>query len=330
MQNNKNLVNPDNYYIVTGWMNTMLHLKGIERDVFAIIYGFTQNSNLDFTATQNYLAQWCGCTVRSIQNSLDKLTEKGYIERSIEDYNKPSYIAKSYEELRKIRNLPDCGIPVENHENTVETCGIPQNNQLNDEKISPYENNDMAKKFRHDDEKISCDDEKISGTHYNIIYNKNNNISLSKKEDDDENFSSKQKRNMSVENHENSPRLTYQQIISSYTESKALSNAIWNYISMRSMIKAPLTNFALEIILEKLDSMADNENQKIKILEHSTVNNYKDIYPLKENNNYQKPSYKNNYKNNSSNNNSVDNSVTDNKIDKYLTLVKKYSNDWQA
>ena len=53
---------------------------------------------------------------------------------------------------------------------------------------------------------------------------------------------------------------------------------------MRKKIKKPATEKAINILLSKLEKVGDEENA-IKMLENSILNNWQDIYPLKEGNN---------------------------------------------
>ena len=60
--------------------------------------------------------------------------------------------------------------------------------------------------------------------------------------------------------------------------------AFKDFEKMRKLIKKPLTDRARNMILNKLDKLATDKPTQIKILENSIVNNWQDIYPLKENN----------------------------------------------
>lgn len=59
--------------------------------------------------------------------------------------------------------------------------------------------------------------------------------------------------------------------------------AFIDFEKMRKIIKKPLTDRAKKMVLDKLNKLADDEPTKIKILENSIVNNWQDVYPLKEN-----------------------------------------------
>lgn len=84
-------LNPDNFITIQGWMITDLNLKGNDLLVYAIIYGFSQDGESKFSGSRQYLADWCNCSVRSIQNILNDLVKKEYIAKYEEFKNNVKY-----------------------------------------------------------------------------------------------------------------------------------------------------------------------------------------------------------------------------------------------
>ena len=72
-------VSDKNFITIQGWMRTELNLSGNDLLVYAIIYGITQDEESEFYGSQEYMAEWCGCTTRSIRNALDSLLTKGLL-----------------------------------------------------------------------------------------------------------------------------------------------------------------------------------------------------------------------------------------------------------
>ena len=70
-------------------------------------------------------------------------------------------------------------------------------------------------------------------------------------------------------------------IIEAYTKNDLLVEAIRDFIKMRSTIKKPLTDRALKGILNKLDSFATNDLDKVEILENSIMNCWQGVFELK-------------------------------------------------
>ena len=71
-------------------------------------------------------------------------------------------------------------------------------------------------------------------------------------------------------------------IFDSYSDNADLRQALRDYSIMRNKIKAPLTERAVTLLLNKLDTLASTEDLKIKLLENATLSNWKSVYPLKE------------------------------------------------
>lgn len=83
-----NMVSAENYIVIQGWMLTELALKGNELLVFAIIYGFSQNSEDQYySGSLQYLAEWTNSTKRTVMTILKSLNEKGYIVKHEESRN---------------------------------------------------------------------------------------------------------------------------------------------------------------------------------------------------------------------------------------------------
>lgn len=81
-----NLVKRDSYITILGWMMTDLNLQGIELNIYAIIYGFSQDKTSFFEGSRKYLMEWTGAkSLRTIDAALQSLIEKGCIQK-VEEY----------------------------------------------------------------------------------------------------------------------------------------------------------------------------------------------------------------------------------------------------
>lgn len=74
----------------------------------------------------------------------------------------------------------------------------------------------------------------------------------------------------------------YDEIIDSLVENDELKDTLREFIKMRKMIKAPMTDKALKLLITKVTKMGDVETQ-IEILNQSIENSWKSVYPLKNN-----------------------------------------------
>ena len=81
------MISGGTYITIQGWMRTELKLSGNELIVYAIIYGFSQNKQGEFTGSAQYLADWVGCTRRTVMTILNKLVEAKLISKTEISFN---------------------------------------------------------------------------------------------------------------------------------------------------------------------------------------------------------------------------------------------------
>lgn len=112
---------------------------------------------------------------------------------------------------------------------------------------------------------------KESNTDNNTVNNTNN--TLSKKE-------------------RKSKSKSYDEQIAEYTDNEELQDALKAFIQMRSFIKKPMTEYALKLMLKKLDEIGNTDDAKIAILNQSITNNWQGIFPLKNENTKQEKQQK--------------------------------------
>lgn len=72
-------IKDNNFIAIQGWMRTRLNLKGNELLIYALIYGFSQDGNSRFTGSRKYIAEWCGCSLDTVDRSLSSLVGKGLL-----------------------------------------------------------------------------------------------------------------------------------------------------------------------------------------------------------------------------------------------------------
>lgn len=73
------VVKDTNFIAIQGWMRTKLNLKGNELLIYALIYGFSQDENSRFKGSRKYIAEWCGCSLDTVDRSLSSLINKGLL-----------------------------------------------------------------------------------------------------------------------------------------------------------------------------------------------------------------------------------------------------------
>ncbi|MBR0246030.1 MAG: helix-turn-helix domain-containing protein [Bacteroidales bacterium] len=97
-----------NYVTILGWMVNDLHLKGSELLVYAIIHGFCQDGDSEFTGSVAYLQAWTGLSYQGTANVLKSLVQKGLLAKVSETRNGIIYCR--YQTLyppKKLGTLPN-------------------------------------------------------------------------------------------------------------------------------------------------------------------------------------------------------------------------------
>ena len=86
---------------------------------------------------------------------------------------------------------------------------------------------------------------------------------------------------LNTSNKKENKKTNIDKIIEAYTKNDLLVEAIRDFIKMRSSIKKPLTDRGLKGILNKLDTFATNDLDKVEILENSIMNCWQGVFELK-------------------------------------------------
>lgn len=90
-------------------------------------------------------------------------------------------------------------------------------------------------------------------------------------------------KNNSEEKKKERKKSGYDEILSQI-EDDSLKECYLDYIKMRQMIKAPMTDRALTMLINKVNELEPNSvDRQKKMLETAIMNNWKSVYPLKDN-----------------------------------------------
>ena len=87
---------------------------------------------------------------------------------------------------------------------------------------------------------------------------------------------------------EKKPKETLNSIIENYTINEDLREALKSFVEMRKELKKPITIKGLKIALGKLDKMALDDLTKIDIVNQSIEGSWFGLFPLRNNNQYNK------------------------------------------
>lgn len=71
---------------------------------------------------------------------------------------------------------------------------------------------------------------------------------------------------------------TFEQLIDNYSTSPDLRKALREFLRHRTRIKAPMTDYSLKLILNKLDKLSTSDQEKIQLLETAMERGWKSVF----------------------------------------------------
>jgi hypothetical protein len=251
-------VKRESYITIQGWMLTDLKLKGNELQTYAILYGFSQADGQYFEGSLQYVADWINGTRRTALNCLKSLAEKGFITKNESIINGVKFC--------KYQCVPLEALGVEM------LSGVVKNFHQGGEKSSPG----VVKNFHQGGEKSSP----------NII---DNNIDSKYREKID-----KPGAPAPIPSHPpdgkapgKKPGIDTEAIFRRYTQDEKVLSLLRDWLKVRKAKRAPETEKALTLNLDKLATLARNSStSQAEYLEAVIARGWAAFYPL---NNWGKP-----------------------------------------
>ncbi|MBR3803239.1 MAG: helix-turn-helix domain-containing protein [Clostridia bacterium] len=127
----------EQYYVVHGWMITQLNLKGNPLIIYAIIFGFSQDGQSEFSGSLSYLRALAGgINEDTVRKAIKELEDKGYIKQSRILKNGIKCYKANFEGVEKLG-----GSPRKNRGEGVEKIGVPpRKNRPNNKRDNKIDN----------------------------------------------------------------------------------------------------------------------------------------------------------------------------------------------
>ena len=88
--------------------------------------------------------------------------------------------------------------------------------------------------------------------------------------------------NKKVSKAQSKPVENFDSIIQKSTESTGLREALVEFVKFRKLIKKPMTNKALELIIAKLNKLGQSDRERVAILNQSIERGWAGVFPLKD------------------------------------------------
>ena len=247
-------VKRDNHLVIQGWMLTDYGLKGNELLIYACIYGFSQLDNQVFTGSRQYLADWTNSTKQGVDKCLKSLCAKGLLERKEYTFNGMKMV--DYKAVWG--GQQSCPGANEVAQGGQQSCQGVANKVAQGGQQSCHNNidNNIDTKYRENIDNTGAPapipshppDEKPKGR---------------------------------------KPAIDTEAIFSRYTQDEKVLSLLRDWLKVRKAKRAPETEKALTLNLDKLDNLAQQSGLTVpKYLEQVIMRGWAAFYPL---NNWGKP-----------------------------------------
>lgn len=236
-------IRDDNYYQVSGWMINRLKLKGAALQIYAIIYGFSQDGESSFTGSLQYLCDFTNVSKNTVIKALKDLVELDYIIKTENFINGVQF--NTY----KINAL----VVQKLHWGSAETeQGVVQKLNRGSSETAPGGSAETAPNNKSLDNKLD-------------------NKSNSKRD--------KEREETLLMVAELLGKHGYSLFAPHVGE---LQNALMSFVAFRKDIKKPMTSHAVDLLIEKLKHMTPDVSEQVEIIKQSIMNGWQGIFPLKE------------------------------------------------
>ena len=195
-------------------MLNRLELKGVALEIYAIVYGFSQDGESEFKGSISYLCDFTGTSRPTVIKALKDLVASDYL--------------------------------------------IKTETEINGVKFNKYKVNlQVVKEFNRGSKETLQGGSKETLPNNNTIDNKPDNDTKKER------------------------KTSYDDILSGITDTD-LKALYLEYIKMRKLIKAPMTDRALQMLIKKVNELEpDSINNQKQMLETAIMNNWKSVYPIR-------------------------------------------------
>lgn len=244
-------VRDDNFFVVQGWMINRLGLKGTELELYAIIYGFSQTDRQKFSGSLQYLSDWTNVAKRNVMARLQSLVEKGLLVKEEVFVNG----VKTCE--YRCHTVPCAG---------DETSGVVMNHHRGTDESSPgYGRN-------------------IAGGGDESSPNNIKDIHIDTYIDKKEGAAAPGPLPASEKKPAKKSKIDTEAILQRYTQDGKTLELLGEWLKVRKAKRAPETEKALTLNLDKLDKLARESGLSVpSYLEAVIARGWAAFYPIREN-----------------------------------------------
>ncbi|AGW43716.1 putative DNA replication protein [Lactobacillus phage phiLdb] len=208
---------------------------------------WTYNSMKAFSEQFPYFSQ------RQIDTALKKLEDKGFIKTG--NYNKLPFDRTKWYALTE-----------KGHETSI-LDGIDEGKLVIDRSETEDSNSPTCEMANSQNCEMGSHENVKAIPDINQIKNSDNNIKKERKK-------------------ESKKTTSYDSIINKNIQDESVKQEIYEFIKMRKMMKKPMTDRALELLISKLKKLSSSPAEQVELLDNAIEHNWLGVYKPKGNNGY--------------------------------------------
>ena len=250
-------------------MINLIGLKGSELQLYAIIYGFSQTDGQEFKASLQYLADWTGLTRQNVLKRLQSLVEKGLLIKEDEYINgvkgcryRCTFTTEDVENYARLAEQ----FPPRPVAKTATGVLSKQQRGVAETVTGCYQNNNGG----------------VAKTATNNISNKYIDIDIDNK---DNNAGAPAPAPAPEKPRKKKPaaKVDTEEVLHRYSNDEAILKLLREWLKVRKAKRAPETELALTLNLDKLARLAGESNMNIAdYLEAVISRGWAAFYPIRE------------------------------------------------
>lgn len=269
----KTIIKDENYFTVFGWMRNQLKLNGNELNVYAVIYGFSQDGESEFKGSQAYIMDFTGIqSNNTLCRILKSLKSKGYIEEL--SHNSQNGKTNTYKAVPKEQVINKLENNKKGYAKIADLQDIVNKKEENP-KILGYAKiaDPVCENYIPGYAKIA---DPLNNDDKNII-DKDNYIEESKKENNKYINNKGQSSDFEKTQEGNYPRESYAELMDKHNLSKELKNTLWKFIQHSLMNNTFITNDKLERLILLLLENYSRDIDRIELILTAIDKGYVDV-----------------------------------------------------
>lgn len=271
-----------NYYQIDGWMLNKLNLQGVALNVYAIIYGFSQDGESEFAGSRQYLCDFIGVSKPTIDRALKELVEKGFVKKTTTIKNNITFNSyKADLELEAIKDFTGGNRTLPGGNRTLPNNQSDISSSLSDTRYNNLIETEISKeKIINRENRGICETQTPNTLNSNSIFKKSSSSTRTEelKELMSDKISSSRQTPSERAMGKTAKMLEHlQAYILKLDESQKVKECYCQWLKILAENKKLITKDQLVLAIEYLNRETDDEEVKIETIKLASMKAYRDF-----------------------------------------------------